>query len=222
MNILIRYSSITKKVFMGLAGLFLALFLCVHLVINLMMLAGDNGEMFGVAVGFMTTNILIKIFEIVLFGGFLIHMIIGLIVTFKNWASRPVRYFKSNRSETSLFSKYMFHTGVIVAIFLGLHFMSFYFVKLGLVNPPAGVEPHDFYNMAILLFQNKVYSIIYLIFFVFLGFHLNHSIQSAFQTLGMNHNKYNTTIKIVSAAYAIIISVGFAVIPIFFMFFFKG
>ena len=220
MNKLLQYSSITRKVFMGLAGLFLALFLCVHLIINLLMLAGDNGEMFTAAAGFMSSNILIKIFEVVLFGGFLLHMLVGVAVTLKNWRSRPVRYYKANKSETSLFSKYMFHTGIIIAIFLVLHFMNFFFVKLGWVDAPAGIDKHDFYPMAILLFQNPWYSAIYLVFFVFLGFHLNHSIQSGLQTLGMNHNKYNKAIKIFSAAYAIIISVGFAVIPVYFLFFF--
>jgi succinate dehydrogenase / fumarate reductase, cytochrome b subunit len=218
MNNFIRYSSITKKIVMGLAGLFLALFLCVHLVINLLLLCDDGGQMFMAASAFMSGNIVIRIFEVVLFGGFILHIIVGLIVTFTNWAARPVRYYKSNRSETSFFSKYMFHTGAIIFIFLILHFFHFFFVKLGWVNAPAGLDPHDFYNMSILLFQNKLYSIIYLVFFVFLAFHLNHSIQSGLQTLGLNHNKYNKAIKYVSAMYAIIISGGFAVIPIYFMF----
>jgi succinate dehydrogenase / fumarate reductase cytochrome b subunit len=220
MSDLLKFSSISKKVFMGLAGLFLALFLCVHLVINLLMLAGDEGAMFTTAAHFMGTNIFIKIFEVVLFGGFFLHMIVGVIVTLKNWKSRPVRYYKSNRSETSFFSKYMFHTGVIIGIFLLLHFLNFFFIKLGWVQPPAGIEKEDFFPMAVLLFQNVWYSLIYIVFFIFLGFHLNHSIQSAFQTLGMNHNKYNYTIKVISAAYSIIIAAGFTVIPVYFMFFY--
>jgi succinate dehydrogenase / fumarate reductase, cytochrome b subunit len=218
MSNMIRYSSITKKIVMGLAGLFLALFLCVHLIINLMLLLDDGGEMFTAAATFMSTNVVIKVFEVVLMGGFLVHIIFALVVTFKNWASRPVRYFRSNRSETSFFSKYMFHTGVIIFIFLMLHFINFYFVKLGLVEPPSGLEKHDFYSMSILLFQNKIYSLIYIVFFVFLGFHLNHSIQSGFQTLGLNHNKYNAFIKYMSMAYSIVISVGFMIIPFYFMF----
>lgn len=218
---LLSFSSITKKIVMALAGLFLGVFLLVHLTINLMLLLNDNGKLFTAAAHFMSTNIIIKVFEIVLFGGFIIHIIFGLWVTFKNWAARPVGYFKSNKSETSFFSKYMFHTGIIIGIFLLLHFINFYFVKLGIVNPPSGLDTHDFYGMAILLFQNKIYSLIYIVFFVFLGFHLNHSIQSACQTIGINHNTYNTTIKVVSTIYSIIIAVGFSIIPVYFMFFFR-
>lgn len=214
-------SSIGKKLFVALAGLFLMSFLCVHLFINLLMLAGDNGKMFSEAAAFMGSNIVIRIFEVVLFGGFGLHILFSLIVTVKNWAARPQNYYVPNKSETSFFSKYMFHTGIIIAGFLAFHFMHFFFVKHGIVDAPPGVDKHDFYRMAILLFQNKIYSILYLIFFVFLAFHLNHALQSAFQTLGLNHEKYNNFIKGFSTFYAVLIGVGFSIIPIYFMFFYK-
>jgi len=53
MNNMIRYSSITKKIIVGLAGLFLALFLCVHLALNLLLLLNDGGELFTSAATFM-------------------------------------------------------------------------------------------------------------------------------------------------------------------------
>jgi len=113
----------------------------------------------------------------------------------------------------------MLHSGIIVFIFLVLHFIDFYFVKIGLVAPPAGIERHDFYHRSLLLFSDKGYSVIYMIGFLFLGFHLNHAVQAAFQTIGMNHNKYIGTIKVVSILYAIIVAGGFMVIPVRFMFF---
>jgi succinate dehydrogenase / fumarate reductase cytochrome b subunit len=205
---------------MGAFGLFLAMFLLVHLTINLLLLCGDGGKLFMAASEFMKTNIFIKVFEYVLFGGFFVHILFGVLVTLKNWASRPVRYFTPNKSTTSFFSKYMIYTGAIVFVFLLLHFMHFFFVKLGWVTAPAGVDKHDFYTMAVMLFTNKIYSIIYIAFFLFLGFHLNHAIQSGFQTLGLNHNKYNATIKTVSTIYALIVTVGFTIVPVYFMFFF--
>jgi len=59
MSKILVYSSITKKIIMGALGLFLALFLLVHLSINLLMLAGDDGKMFTEASNFMTTNIFV-------------------------------------------------------------------------------------------------------------------------------------------------------------------
>jgi succinate dehydrogenase / fumarate reductase cytochrome b subunit len=208
---------------MSLAGLFLCTFLLVHLGINLMLLRHDGGEVFRIAVGFMTTNILIKVMEIVLFGGFLIHIIWAIILQIQNWIARPSLYAVTNYSQSSFFSKYMIHTGAIIFIFLGLHFMNFYFVKLGLSSAPRGnnvVEgPHDFYDMALNLFSQPAYSIIYIFFMLFLSFHLLHAFQSAFQTLGINHKKYTPAIKILGLVYAIAVPAGFALIPLYFLLF---
>jgi succinate dehydrogenase / fumarate reductase cytochrome b subunit len=213
-------SSIGKKLLMSLAGLFLCTFLLVHLGINILLLRSDGGEAFKAGVEFMTTNPLIKIMEIVLFGGFLIHIIWGCILQVQNWMARPDRYAVTNYSQTSFFSKYMIHTGAIIFAFLILHFMNFYFVKLGLVAVPEGAEgKHDFYHMAINLFSHKGYSIVYIGFMFFLSFHLNHAFQSAFQTLGINHKKYSPAIKVIGLLYSIVIPAGFAAIPLYFMFF---
>ena len=219
MNIMLMFSSITKKVLMALAGLFLVTFLCVHLGINLMLLKDDGGRMFTEAATFMGTNSLIKVFEIALFAGFLLHIIFGVLVSFQNRAARPIAYACSNSSETSLFSKYMFHTGIIVFIFLFLHFIDFYFIKIGLVAPPPGIASHDFYHRTLLLFSTPWYSLLYIISFVFLGIHLNHAIQSAFQTLGWNHSKYTDAVKFIGSAYSVFIALGFSLVPVYIYFF---
>ncbi|HOW30252.1 MAG TPA: succinate dehydrogenase cytochrome b subunit [Bacteroidales bacterium] len=208
------YSSITKKVIMALAGLFLIVFLVLHLAINLLLLKSDGGVAYMKAVGFMTSNPLIKIMEIFLFGGFLIHILIGIIIQIYNWMARPKRYRVEGFSHTSFFSKYMIHTGAIILVFLTIHFVNFYFKKLGWVAPPEGVEREDFYQMALLLFSSKFYSVLYIILMVFLGFHLNHAFQSAFQTLGLNHSKYTPFVKGLGTAYSIVVPLGFALIPL--------
>lgn len=215
----LTYSSVTKKVVMALAGLFLISFLVVHLSINLLMLRNDGGVLFTEAVHFMTTNPLIKVFEVVLFGGFFIHILFGIILQVYNWIARPNRYKVEGFSHTSFFSKYMIHTGAIIFIFLVIHFSNFYFVKLGFVDPPVGVGRHDFYMMAQLLFSSDFYSILYIVLMVFLGFHLQHAFQSAFQTLGLTHSKYTPVIKAIGTLYAIAVPAGFAIIPVYFMFF---
>ena len=217
-----RVTTVSQKYIMALAGIFLMLFLVVHLGINLLMIVGDDGELFGEAVQFMITNPLIKIMEYVLFGGFLIHILLGVILEIYNYRARPVKYAKSLKTEKSLFSKYMIHTGVIIFIFLIIHFMNFFFVKIGLVSVPEYADSaYDFFPMAVVLFQDPVYSVIYLIALVFLGFHLKHAFQSAFQSLGLNHEKYTPAIKVIGTIYAIVIAVGFAIIPIYFYFFYS-
>ena len=220
MNTMLLYSSITKKVLMALAGLFLVTFLCVHLGINLMLLKDDGGRMFTEAATFMGTNPMIKVFEIVLFAGFLLHILFGVLVSFQNRAARPTAYACANNSETSFFSKYMFHTGIIVFIFLVLHFIDFYFIKIGIIAPPRGIEPHDFYHRTLLLFSTPWYALLYIISFIFLGIHLNHAIQSGFQTLGWNHSKYMDAVKFIGSAYSVLIALGFSAVPIY-IFIFK-
>jgi succinate dehydrogenase / fumarate reductase cytochrome b subunit len=214
-----RFSSITSKVIMALAGLFLVVFLLVHLGINLLLLANDGGQAFSAAATFMGTNPVIRVSEVVLFGGFLLHMLFGVVVSLRNRASRPVRYQHRSMTETSPLSKYMLHSGIIVFIFLVIHFIDFYFIKVGLVAPPSGIERHDFYRRSLLLFSDKAYSAIYMVGFLFLGFHLNHAVQAAFQTMGLNHSKYTGAVKVASTAYAVIVAGGFMVIPLYFMLF---
>lgn len=217
-NIALFYSSITKKVILALAGLFLITFLVLHLIINLLILSPDGGVAYSEAVHFMGTNPIIKFMEIFLFGGFAIHILLGIIIQIYNWMARPVRYKVEGFSHTSFFSKYMIHTGAIIFVFLLVHFFNFYFVKLGIVDPPAGLEREDFYQMAILLFSNNFYAILYIVLMLFLAFHLNHAFQSAFQTLGLNHSKYTPVVKWAGTIYSIIIPLGFALIPAYFLF----
>ncbi|MEE4115142.1 MAG: succinate dehydrogenase cytochrome b subunit [Marinilabiliaceae bacterium] len=203
------FSSISKKFVMALAGLFLLLFLPVHLVINLMLLKVDP-EPFNSAAEFMASFPLIKIVEVLLFGAILVHICYGLILQIKNWSARPLGYKSGQKAETSFFSKFMIWTGGSIFIFLVIHFFNFYFVKLGLVEG----DPENFYDMAYALFSIPGYNILYWVCFVLLGFHLYHAFNSAFQTLGLNHRIWTPVVKFVSWIYAILIPLGFILIPL--------
>jgi succinate dehydrogenase / fumarate reductase, cytochrome b subunit len=214
-------SSLSRKYIMAAAGLFLMLFLVMHLATNLLLIVGDEGKTFNQAVEFLTKNPIIKIMEYVLFAGFIIHILLGLLLELYNYRSRPIKYKESLRTEVSPFSKYMIHSGIIILIFLVLHLFHFFFIKLGYVALPETAEHgKDFFPMAVALFQNPLYSGIYLISFLFLGFHLKHAFQSAFQTYGLYHNRYNKFIKILATIYSMVIAIGFSAIPIYFLFFY--
>lgn len=219
---IIHFTSITQKLTMGLAGFFLMSFLLVHLAVNLLMLCNDNGLTFSLAVEFMTTNILIKVFEYVLFTAFIVHILLGIFLKLKNKTARPINYSICTKSESSFFSRYMIWTGLLVLIFLILHFFHFYFVKIGLVaKPEVADNVHDFYPMAKVLFQNNFYFTVYVVLISVLGLHLYHAFQSFFQTLGFPQGQFFKVIKIIGLIYSLIISVGFNLIPIYFMFFYN-
>lgn len=204
---------------MAFLGLFLMVFLVIHLGINLCLLRDDGGVWFTNAAHFMGTNYIIKVFEVGLFAGFILHIVVGIILQVQNWMARPVRYMITNKTDTPFMSKYMIYTGVIVMIFMIIHFTNFYFIKLGWVSntnfTPDG-EP-DFYFIAQQLFAIPGYSIFYIIIFIVLGFHLNHAFQSAWQTLGVNHPQYNTCFKRFGTFYAIVVPLGFIIIPFYFL-----
>jgi succinate dehydrogenase / fumarate reductase, cytochrome b subunit len=194
---------------MTLAGLFLILFLPVHLIINLMLLKSDP-EPFNRAAHFMATFPIVKIVEIFLIATILIHISWGIFLQIQNWLARPVGYVSGNKSQTSFFSKFMIWTGASVLTFLVIHFFNFYFIKLGLVRG----NPEDFYSVAYELFKIPVYNYIYLVCFALLGLHLFHAFSSAFQTLGLNHRIWTPVVKVIAWIYAIVIPLGFAFISI--------
>jgi succinate dehydrogenase / fumarate reductase cytochrome b subunit len=205
----VLFSSLSKKFVMAIAGLFLLLFLPVHLGINFMLLKSDP-EPFNKAAHFMATFPLVKLLEIILMLAIIVHISWGIYIQIQNWLARPVGYVSGNKSETSFFSKFMIWTGASVFTFLVLHFFNFYFIKLGLVQG----DPENFYSVAHNLFKISLYNYIYLTCFILLGLHLYHALSSAFQTLGLNNRTWTPVIKIVSLIYAIALPAGFASISL--------
>jgi succinate dehydrogenase / fumarate reductase cytochrome b subunit len=204
----ILFSAVSKKFVMALAGLFLLLFLPVHLGINLMLLKDDPAP-FNNAAHFMATFPLVKVIEIFLLLTIVVHITYGVFLQIQNWLSRPVGYAVRNKSKTSAFSRFVFWTGGAVLIFLVIHFFNFYFIKLGLVEG----DSENFYSVAYQLFSIPGYVILYWVCFILLGFHLYHALQSAFQTLGLANEFWTPVIRAISLIYAIVLPLGFAVIP---------
>lgn len=211
-------SSIGKKIIMAAAGLFLVLFLLVHLGINFLLILFEDTDNFNIAAHFMGTNIVIKVFEIVLFAGFLLHIIYGLVVQIQNWLSRPKGYKVTNYSQTSFFSKFMIHTAVIIFVFLAIHLTDFYFKAKFFGEVPDvminGKEYHDLGSLVIAKFQIPGFIIFYIASFLFLGFHLIHGFQSGFKTLGLENSKSASAINNIGIVYTIIVVAGFTAIPV--------
>jgi len=210
-------SSIGKKLLMSLAGIFLITFLLVHLGINLLVIIYDDPMVYNRAAHFMSSNVLIKIVEILLFGGLLLHIIYALILQIQNWIARPRRYNKANYSNTSFFSKFMIHTAAIILVFLVIHFMDFYIkAKFGHASELLvdGVLYHDFATEIVDKFKIMPFVVFYIAAIIFLGFHLIHGFQSAFKTLGLDHKKYNPVIQFLAVLYTVVVVAGYSIIPL--------
>src|SRR5258708_2178296 len=107
---------------MGLTGLFLCVYLIVHLGGNLLLLKQDGGAAFDKYAELLPGLLIIRIIEIFLFAVFLGHILSGTILWFLNRQARGVRYEMNKPEEnSSLFSRTMFLTGSIIFIFLVVH-----------------------------------------------------------------------------------------------------
>lgn len=206
-----KFSSIVRKLIMALSGLFLIIFLITHLVINSFTLAPSK-ELFNEAAHFMATNPVIYVMQYVLALGFIIHIAMGIKLTIQNKRARSKNYAYNQMSKnTDLSSRSMIISGGLVLVFLVLHLRD-YFYQMKFVGLPDGTTDYD---LVVNLFSNPYYTGVYVVSFIVLGFHLNHGFQSAFQSIGANHGKYNPIIKAVSLGYSITIALGFSTIAIF-------
>jgi succinate dehydrogenase / fumarate reductase, cytochrome b subunit len=208
-------TSLGKKYLMALSGLFLVSFLPVHLIGNLLLFKNDGGAAFDAYSLFMSTALIIRILEVTLVAGFLVHIIDGLLLTFKNKLARPVGYKGGSGGQVkSLFSRYMGLTGSIILIYLIIHINSFTLKHR--IYEPGNLA---FYHTVKIAFEtqwNGLYTWFYVFSMVLMGFHLNHGFASAFQSLGLNHKKYTPMIEKLGLLYSIVVPAGFAAIPIFF------
>jgi succinate dehydrogenase / fumarate reductase cytochrome b subunit len=205
-------SSLAKKYWMALTGLFLCLFLVIHLAGNTPLLWGDQ-EGFNEYSKFMTTFAPIKIVSYLLYAGIVFHSIDGILLTIQNRNARPQKYAKNKPSANSSWaSRNMAFLGIILLAFIIIHMRSFWFeYKFGVVPEVDGLK--DLYTITVTAFEQWWYTLLYVVSMLAMGFHLSHGFQSSFQSLGLSHPKYTPLIKKVGMAYAIIISLGFASIP---------
>ena len=218
-------TSIGKKVIMSLSGLFLISFIIVHLCVNILLIFGD-GTLFNKAAHFMDTNPVVSIVEPILGIGFLVHIIYSIIITTRNYFARPVKYKLSNPGANSTWaSRNMFVLGGLILTFLIVHIANFFWkIKFGSVPYITinGEQVHDTYTLVSQLFINYWwYDLLYIAGAIFLGLHLSHGFWSGFQTIGLDNDKWKPRLSIAGTVFAVIIALGFSIIPLYFLIFFN-
>jgi len=217
-------SSIGKKVIMSLTGLFLILFLVVHLIGNLQLLVPDEGKSFNIYADFMSGNPLIKVVSLGLYAGILLHIVQGIVITLNNKAAKGNRYAVNTFENGSWISKNMALLGLLVLFFLCVH-MGDFWVKIRFTNAlemvsyeGLGHEVQNIYKRVNIAFSNVWIVVIYMVGLLALALHLIHGFHSAFTTLGLQHSKYSPAIKMLGLAYSVLIPIGFAIIPLYMFF----
>ena len=210
------FSSIGKKLFMGISGLMLSGFIILHLVGNLTLLMPDGWAFNYYAHTLQSFGYLTYFLELVLAGVFLLHFVYAIFVTYDNWVARGVKYrVVTNAKHTSrktIASSTMIYTGLLVMAFLIKHLID---LKYGSYYEITydGETVRDLYRTTLEFFADPINVGLYTVIMILLGYHLSHGVWSAFQSLGIDGIKFTPAMIVIATIFAFIMAVGFIYIP---------
>ena len=208
-----------RKSVVALTGLFLCVFLIVHLSANCILLLPEAiaRDLYNAYSTTLRESSLIKIIAYLLYLSIILHAVYALLITLRNRKAKPVKYVVNNSNENSAWaSKNMGVLGALILIFIIIHLGNFWArIKLGLGEEVLldAFGNKDVYEVTYSLFQNIYYVLFYTVISVPLAFHLHHGLKSAFKTLGFYHKKGLKIVAKIALVYAIIMGVGFGIIP---------
>ncbi len=212
-------SSIGKKIMVAAAGVLLCGFLVAHLAGNLLMFVG--GTTFNQYAEALEHNPLLPLAEGGLVALFLVHIFLSIRATLANRAARPEGYqVYTGKGARTPGSRTMAVTGTLILVFVIIHVATFKYDIGGLKGQIEGQEESLFAHV-LGWFANPFYSIFYVLAVGGVGLHLSHGVQSAIQTFGISHPRYTPLLKKAGLAFAFLIFVGFASLPVYFGFFHK-
>jgi succinate dehydrogenase / fumarate reductase cytochrome b subunit len=215
-------SSVGRKIVMALTGIFLIVFLVVHCYVNANVLFKGGEENFNRAAHFMSTNLLVRITEVGLFAGFILHIVQGYLLDWTNRSRRSAKYAVTAGNLTSTwYSRSMAILGTLILLFLIVHLAHFWVPSRfgGLTDVEYdGQTYHNLYGRMKDVFSEEWVVALYVGGCFSLAWHLLHGFQSAFQTMGWNHRRYTSLIRGIGAGFSIIIPLIFALMPVFLYF----
>ena len=209
-------STIGRKILMAMSGFFLMVFLLQHLAINF--LSVISVDLFNEVSHFMGTNFFVQfILQPILILGFLFHLLLGIYLDFKNRLNRAEKYIINHpKNNSSWVSRNMIITGIMILLFLCLHFYDFWIPEIKykyIVSMPE--DPTRYFHELEHKFYDAWRVAIYCVSFVFLSLHLLHGFASSFQSIGLKNKNKKTIIEKLTYCYSIIVPSGFIFIALF-------
>ncbi len=202
-------------------GVILVLFVFGHMVGNLQILIGR--EVFNTYAHFLQSlGELLWLVRIFLFICLILHIITAIRLYFLNKSTKPAKYQVKAYVRSTLSSRTMIYGGIAIFLFLVYHLLHF---TAGVADSsiyghverygPLGIfERQDAYYMVIAGFRSVPVSLIYIVGVIFLAMHLNHSVQSMFQTLSIAGPRLTPVIVRFSRIFAFIVATGYILMPL--------
>lgn len=199
-------SSVGKKLLMAITGLSFCGFLTTHLLGNLTLYGGS--DLFTAYVHHLhAMGPLIPLAEVILLTLFAVHVVVGLLLFFDNFRSRPVKYaVNKNGGGRTLGSGTMPYTGMLILAFILFHLAGFKF---------ADHETQTVWQIVTGAFSSPVTACLYVAAMVIAAVHVSHGLWSAFQTFGASHPKYTPILKGLSIIFCLIVGIGYGFIPVY-------
>ncbi|MBU4326690.1 MAG: succinate dehydrogenase cytochrome b subunit, partial [Proteobacteria bacterium] len=195
-------SSIGKKYIMAVSGACLSFFLLAHLIGNSISFWGKEAYN-SYASHLHSLGFLVYILEILLLLLFLVHIVMGITLFIENLSARPNRYAVKEK-ERNWSASTMPYTGILILLFLVVHLVNFHFIT-------KTVSTAELVKITL---SNPLIASFYLLSLSGLTLHASHGFWSLFQSLGINHQKYNKLLQLGGLAMAVIIGTTFILIPL--------
>lgn len=197
-------SSIGKKAVMSVSGMFLGLFVLVHLLGNTTALAGREAFL-AYAAALHAYGVVLALFELLLLAALLVHVVTAANLYFANRAARPVAYAAAVRAGgRSLASRTMLVSGLLVLAFLLVHLYQFRF----------GVDDEVVADLLRRELGRPLNAGFYLVAVLALALHVSHGFWSLWQSLGLEHPKYNRLLQRGALVLALLVALFYALIPL--------
>jgi len=213
------FSSLGKKFVLALTGLGLAGFVLIHVIGNILLYKGSDAYN-GYSAMWTHLPYFVAI-ELALALLAATHVGFAGWTTLQNWAAQGGResYTTTRGAKGVTFaSKTMIWQGLIILGFGLTHLTQLRFGPENLISV-NGKEMRDLYQMVIDLFHSPLYTGLYVLVGFVLGLHLSHGVQSAFQSLGLQHPRYTRWVKGLGWIFALAVGGGFLLQPIYVFFF---
>jgi succinate dehydrogenase / fumarate reductase cytochrome b subunit len=203
-------TTVGRKLVMAVTGTILVGFVCVHMLGNLQVYLGP--EAMNHYAEFLRTVLHgagIWIFRAVLLTSVALHVWAALTLTLEARAARPVGYREWQATDSTLSSRTMVWSGLMLVAFIVYHLLH---LTLGTVHPDF--VPGDAYHNFVAGFRVPVVAAAYVVANVLLGLHLFHGTWSLFRTLGVSHPRYVLLARRFASAVAVVVTLGNLSFPV--------
>ena len=210
-------SPVGRKIVMAVSGFSMIAFVVAHLLGNSTIYSGPGG-INAYAETLHRFPFLLWLVRLILFVMFSLHVFYGVSLTLENRAAKQQAYEVKKYIRASFAGRNMIWTGLLIGAFIVYHLLHFTFQvtnpEIAAFGHPDAMGRPDVFMMVVLSFRKLVISMVYVGAMMALGLHLGHSIQSAFQTAGLNGERSFPIVVKGGTIAAILIFLGFAAFPI--------